>query len=147
MATHSSILAWRIPWTEEPGGLPSTGSQRVGHDWVTSLSLFTFSINTEIDKLTTYNQMKKPRTSLYVCRPLVLDNSWISEERMVFAMEKKIGLTNHCIPILPDRSFFKKKKLTPFSEIDCSFNKYLRTISYAQVIVKFFFQNIFVVVV
>ena len=33
MATHSSILAWRIPWTEEPGGLQSTGSQRVRHDW------------------------------------------------------------------------------------------------------------------
>ena len=31
MATHSSILAWRIPWTEEPGGLQSMGSQRVGH--------------------------------------------------------------------------------------------------------------------
>ena len=31
--THSSILAWRIPWTEEPGRLQSTGSQRVGHDW------------------------------------------------------------------------------------------------------------------
>ena len=32
MATHSSILAWRVPWTEEPGGLWSMGSQRVGHD-------------------------------------------------------------------------------------------------------------------
>ena len=32
MATHSSILAWRIPWTEKPGGLQSTGSHRVGHD-------------------------------------------------------------------------------------------------------------------
>ena len=32
MATHSSILAWRIPWTEEPAGLQSTGSQRVRHD-------------------------------------------------------------------------------------------------------------------
>ena len=39
MATHSSILAWRIPWMEEPGGLQSTGLQRVGHDWATSLSL------------------------------------------------------------------------------------------------------------
>ena len=38
MATHSSILAWRIPWTEEPGRLQSTGSQRVGHDWATSPS-------------------------------------------------------------------------------------------------------------
>ena len=36
MATHSSILAWRILWTEEPGGLQSMSSQRVGHDWVTS---------------------------------------------------------------------------------------------------------------
>ena len=33
MATHSSVLAWRIPGTEEPGGLPSMGSHRVGHDW------------------------------------------------------------------------------------------------------------------
>ena len=32
METHSSILAWRIPWTEEPGGLQSMGSQRIGHD-------------------------------------------------------------------------------------------------------------------
>ena len=42
MAPHSSTLAWKIPWMEEPGGLPSMGSQRVGHDWATSLSLFTF---------------------------------------------------------------------------------------------------------
>ena len=35
MATHSSILAWEIPWTEEPGGLQSMGLQRVGHDLVT----------------------------------------------------------------------------------------------------------------
>ena len=40
--THSSILAWKIPWTEEPGGLQSMGSLRIGHDWATSLSLFTF---------------------------------------------------------------------------------------------------------
>ena len=33
MATHSSILAWKIPWTEEPGGLPSMGSQGIRHDW------------------------------------------------------------------------------------------------------------------
>ena len=42
MAIHSSILAWRIPWTEEPGGLQSTGSQRVGHDWATSLTHISF---------------------------------------------------------------------------------------------------------
>ena len=42
MAPHSSILAWKIPWMEEPGRLQSMGSLRVGHDWATSLSLFTF---------------------------------------------------------------------------------------------------------
>ena len=35
IAMHTSILAWKIPWTGEPGGLQSTGSQRVGHDWTT----------------------------------------------------------------------------------------------------------------
>ena len=39
---HSSTLAWKIPWMEESGRLQSMGSLRVGHDWVTSLSLFTF---------------------------------------------------------------------------------------------------------
>ena len=42
MAPHSSTLAWKTPWAEEPGRLQSRGSQRVGHDGVTSLSLFTF---------------------------------------------------------------------------------------------------------
>ena len=42
MAPHSSTLAWKIPWAEEPGGLQSMGSRRVGHDWAASLSLFTF---------------------------------------------------------------------------------------------------------
>ena len=42
MAPYSSTLAWKIPWTEEPGGPQSMGLLRVGHDWVTSLSLFTF---------------------------------------------------------------------------------------------------------
>ena len=41
MATHSSILAWRIPQTEEPGGLQSMGSQRIGHDWATTTFTFT----------------------------------------------------------------------------------------------------------
>ena len=47
MATHSSVLAWRIPETGEPGGLPSTGSHRVGHDWsdlaAAAVAVFTLS--------------------------------------------------------------------------------------------------------
>ena len=42
MVTHSSTFAWKIPWMEEPGGLQSMGSLRVGHNWATSLSRFTF---------------------------------------------------------------------------------------------------------
>ena len=42
MAPHSSTLAWKIPWTEEPGRLQSMGSLRVRHDWATALWLFTF---------------------------------------------------------------------------------------------------------
>ena len=42
MAPHSSTLAWKIPWAEEPGRLQSMGSLRVRHDWTTSLSLFSF---------------------------------------------------------------------------------------------------------
>ena len=48
MATHSSVLAWRIPRTEEPGGLQSTGSQRVGHDWAT---------NTHKEEINKHNKM------------------------------------------------------------------------------------------
>ena len=48
MATPSSILAWKIPWMEEPGGLQSMGSQRVGHNWVTSLLLAFWAIKLSI---------------------------------------------------------------------------------------------------
>ena len=64
MATHSSILAWRIPWTEEAAGLQSMGSQRVGHNWqltlpltlqqllsLFSLSLFQFSLSFSFESL------------------------------------------------------------------------------------------------
>ena len=47
MATHSSILAWRIPWTEEPGGLQSVGSQRVRQDCGTSLHFHIVHYNVE----------------------------------------------------------------------------------------------------
>ena len=49
MATHSSILAWKIPWVEEPSGLQSMGLQRVGHDLATSL-IFTLTCETDLQK-------------------------------------------------------------------------------------------------
>ena len=63
MATYSSILAWRIPWTEEPGGLQSTGLQRVGHDWATSLThSLTHSLH-GIHGVISISQMRKLRIS------------------------------------------------------------------------------------
>ena len=52
MATHSSILAWKIPWIEESDGPQSLGSQRVGHDWVTCTTMPTFGLFTLSSYLT-----------------------------------------------------------------------------------------------
>ena len=60
MGTHSSILAWRIPWTEEPGGLQPMGSQRVRHNWVTN----TFNFKKE-----------KPCLCWFICR-ITLARDW-----------------------------------------------------------------------
>ena len=51
LATHSGIPAWRIPWTEEPGGLQSMGSQRVVHDWVTNTLTFSLTHRKCTDKV------------------------------------------------------------------------------------------------
>ena len=103
MATHSSTLAWRILWTEEPGGLQSMGSQSVGHDWVTSLLHFFFTeisirqwwywhlvfINLwniemnfwAISILYFYSLKRKPRKSCYFRKILPRNrNSWNSFE-------------------------------------------------------------------
>ena len=58
MAIHSSILAWKIPWTEEPDRLQSMGSQRVGHDWVTSLHLYNEYNFYMIEKIITQKNIK-----------------------------------------------------------------------------------------
>ena len=57
MAPHSSTLAWKIPWTEEPGGLQSMGSQRVGHNWATWLSLFTFHFHALEKEMATHSSV------------------------------------------------------------------------------------------
>ena len=73
MATHSSILAWRIPWTEEPGGLQSTGSQRVGHD-----SLYWLLRSEQRDPTFSYNTFFIHNTGFFVLCTLY----WILPFRM-----------------------------------------------------------------
>ena len=82
MATHSNTLAWKIPWTEEPGGLQSTGSQRVGHDWATSLSLsfYLFGVSNTIKMLTSQSlfqfevQDRRPHSGCYTD---ISGSSWV----------------------------------------------------------------------
>ena len=57
MATHSSTPAWQIPWTEDPGRLQSMGSLGVGHDWATSLSLFTFHFHILEKEMATHSSV------------------------------------------------------------------------------------------
>ena len=61
MAIHSSTLAWKIPWTEEPGRLQSMGLQRVRHDCVTSLSLFILCIGEGNGNPLQYSCLENPR--------------------------------------------------------------------------------------
>ena len=61
MATHSSTLAWKIPWTEEPGRLQSVGSRRVRHDREASLSPFTFMIEEGNGNPLQYSCLGNPR--------------------------------------------------------------------------------------
>ena len=72
MVTHSSILAWRIPWMEEPGRLQSTGLQRVGHNWATSLHFA--SLNT-VDY---YSAMKKKGILSFVTKWIILEDIILS---------------------------------------------------------------------
>ena len=57
MATHSNILAWTIPWTEEPGKLQSIGSQRIRHDWATNTFTFFFHFHALEKEMTTHSSV------------------------------------------------------------------------------------------
>ena len=57
MAPHSSTLAWKLPWMDEPGRLWSMGSLRAGHDWATSLSLFTFHFHALEKEMATHSSV------------------------------------------------------------------------------------------
>ena len=82
IATHSGILVWRIPWTEEPGGLQSMGSQRVGHDWVTK----TFTFNNNNNRVcylqsTYYVPVAKQSTFMYMFLIILTKSYFTAKER------------------------------------------------------------------
>ena len=94
MVTHSSILAWRIPWTEKPGRLQSTGLQRVGHDWATSLTHSTINFH---PSFLTY-RWAAWNSQLLHSSPSVSETAYCSPNKPRGAIWEK-GVTNYLYPI------------------------------------------------
>ena len=71
MAAHSSVLAWRIPGTEEPGGLPSVGSHRVGHDWRNLAAAELYTQQNYLSKMS-WNKKFQPNKNWICCQQMVI---------------------------------------------------------------------------
>ena len=118
MATHSSTLAWKIPWTEEPGRLQSMGLQRVGHDWATFLSFLHIpyvsclkcmvrwflvysqncAINTTNFKTFHHPEKKSHTTHSIIADPAYISPSLISASRFVcFVFSSPIELCSYLL--------------------------------------------------
>ena len=85
MATHSSTLAWKIPWTEEPGGLLSTGLHRVRHDWSDLACMHALE-----KEVTTHSCLENPRDG-EGCSPGGLEELDTAERLHFHALEKEMA--------------------------------------------------------
>ena len=99
MATHSSILVWRIPWTEEPGGLQSVGLQRVGHNWVTNAFTF-FTFFTFNHHEPPCSVMEHTYTGLMKYKPYKLNKNGSPILQEVEEREKCVGVISVCFIIV-----------------------------------------------
>ena len=102
MATHSSTLAWKIPWMEEPGRLQSTGSQRVRHNWVTSLSFFQFLIS-EMNMIILFSHSFIHRYLLIFTAEMDYKESWVLKNWCFWTvvLEKTLESPLDCKEIKP----------------------------------------------
>ena len=98
MANHSSILAWKISWTEEPGGLQSMGSQRVGHNWATNTNTntniyFCFIDYAKAFDCVDHNKLWKILQEMVIPDHLicVLRNLYAGQEATELDMEQQTG--------------------------------------------------------
>ena len=97
MATHFSILAWKIPWTGESGELQSMGSQRVGHDWVTDHMYVHTCTHTHTHTHTCIYTSPKQRLS---CEPSAVNSSKIGESETRYRWEKSKQKDMHIFVLL-----------------------------------------------
>ena len=123
MAPHSSTLAWKIPWTEEPGGLQSMGSLQVRHDWVTSL--FSFHFHALEKEMATHSsvlawRIKNPRdggawwAAIYGVAQSRTRLKWLSSSILQI---KSLGLKYHLLP----KKCVSLAWCTPFNILLCLF--------------------------
>ena len=125
MATHSSILAWRIPWMEEPGRLQSMVSQTVGHDWVTSLFFPAKQINESSSFVFVFQSLScvwlfaTPWTA--ACQASL--SSTIFQSLHKFMSIELVMPSNHltlCCPLLLLPSIFPSIRVFPMSQLFAS---------------------------
>ena len=94
MTPHSSTLAWKIPWMEEPGRLWSMGSQRVGHDWVTELNWTRLCVPVELFKILKDDAAKVLHS---ICQQIWKTQQWPQDwRRSVFIPIPKKGSAKEC---------------------------------------------------
>ena len=120
MATHSSILAWRSPWTEEPGGLQSMGLQRVGHDWSDLACMHPFLWFNSVQSFSCVRLFATPWTA--ACQAfLSITNSWSLLRLMSIASVMPSNFLIFCHPlllspsILPSIKVFSNESVLPIS--------------------------------
>ena len=110
MSTHPSVLAWRIPWKEEPGGLQSMGLQRVRHDWPTNT--FTFNINMHTHNII-WSERNQTQVIIYCMTIYIKWKSTGTENRLVVARgwlgHGSRGIESKCL-----------KGMGPLAKIKCS---------------------------
>ena len=102
MATHSSILAWKIPWMEEPGRLQSMGLQRVRHGWVTSLSLshMGWGVGKSNEPVNVYTEQIFYLVSKNInCKAWLLEEKRSPEKRASPASYSKAAVTDAAPPL------------------------------------------------
>ena len=100
MVTHSSILAWRISWREEPGRLQSMGLQRVGHDWATSLSLsfLSFRLGGSLQPMSQWEEWLKLMNQLYYSILPLVDSFYIFPETVLpleWKLKQSLDFSDH----------------------------------------------------
>ena len=106
MATHSSVLVWKIPWAEKPGGLQSMGSHRVGHDWATNtLTCFSrgqLQIPSRYPGFWSWVHRAVPVVLIVQCHPSALEGAFLRHKTTFLYPFPKRGVAGSYIPFVAE---------------------------------------------